>query len=120
MVQNNSSMFEVPAFLPPTDLGLPMHSPSAQTEHVSLNLARFLFLLNNVRISGRGVLQLIRQHTLLNLLLYAPSIAADLLILARPEAESAMAAPLCGCLEWAVTFSWINSTFRGLAIALAR
>ena len=67
------------------------------------------------------MLQLIRQHTLLNLLLYAPSIAADLLILARPtEAAAAMAAPLCGCLEWAVTFSWVNSTFRGLAIALCR
>ena len=73
----------------------------------------------HVHTSGRGVLQLIRQHTLLNLLLYAPAIAADLLILARPEA-AAMVAPLCGGLEWAVTFSWINSTFRGLAIAIAR
>ena len=41
VVQKNSSMFEFPAFLPPTNLGLPMHSPSALTEHVSLNLARF-------------------------------------------------------------------------------
>ena len=47
MVQNNSCMVEFPAFLPPTNLGLPMHSPSALTEHVSLNLARF-FLLDPV------------------------------------------------------------------------
>ena len=40
LVQNNSCMLEFPAFLPPTNLGLPMHSPSALTEHVSLNLAR--------------------------------------------------------------------------------
>ena len=40
-MQKNSCMFEFPAFLPPTNLGLPMHSPSALTEHVSLNLARF-------------------------------------------------------------------------------
>ena len=31
-------MFEIPAFLPPNNLGPPMHSPSALTEHVSLNL----------------------------------------------------------------------------------
>ena len=37
VVQNNSCMFEFPAFLPTTNLGLPMHSPSALTEHVSLN-----------------------------------------------------------------------------------
>ena len=47
VVQKNSCMFEFPAFLPPTNLGLPMHSPSALTEHVSLNLARF-FLLDPV------------------------------------------------------------------------
>ena len=41
VVQKNSCMFEFAAFLPPTDLGLPMHSPSALTENVSLNLARF-------------------------------------------------------------------------------
>ena len=35
-------MFEFPAFLLPTDLRKPVHSPSALTEHVSLNLARFL------------------------------------------------------------------------------
>ena len=43
----NSYMFEFPSFLPPTNLGLPMHSSSALTEHVSLNLARF-FLLDPV------------------------------------------------------------------------
>ena len=35
----NSSMLEFAAFLLPTNLGQPMHSPSALTEHVSLNLA---------------------------------------------------------------------------------
>ena len=39
VVQKNSSMFEFAAFLLPTNLGQPMHSPSALTEHVSLNLA---------------------------------------------------------------------------------
>ena len=34
-------MFEFPTFLLPTNLGLPMHIPSALTEHVSQNLARF-------------------------------------------------------------------------------
>ena len=33
--QNKSCMFEFPAFLLPTNLGLPMHSPSALKEHVS-------------------------------------------------------------------------------------
>ena len=37
-------MFEFSAFLPPTNLGLPMPSPSALTEHVPLNLARFFVL----------------------------------------------------------------------------
>ena len=39
VVKKNSSMFEFAAFLLPTNLGQPMHSPSALTEHVSLNLA---------------------------------------------------------------------------------
>ena len=43
----NSYMFEFPTFLAPTNLVLPLHSPSALTEHVSLNLARF-FLLDPV------------------------------------------------------------------------
>ena len=46
-------MFEFPAFLPPTNLGLPMHSLSALTEYVSLNLARF-FLLDPV-VLGQGL-----------------------------------------------------------------
>ena len=33
----NSCVFEFPAFLPPTNPGLPMHSPSALTEHMSPN-----------------------------------------------------------------------------------
>ena len=37
-------MFEFPAFLIPTNLGQPMHSPSALIEHVSLNLAGTFFL----------------------------------------------------------------------------
>ena len=49
VVQKNSSMFEFAAFLLPTNVGQPMHSPSALTEHVSLNLAWF-FLLNAVVI----------------------------------------------------------------------
>ena len=39
--KKNSCMFEFPTFLSPTNLGRTMHSPSALTEHVSLNLARF-------------------------------------------------------------------------------
>ena len=46
VVHKNSRMFEFPAFLPPTNL--PMHSQSALTEHVSLNLAGF-FLLDPVQ-----------------------------------------------------------------------
>ena len=45
-------MFEFPAFLPPTNLGLPMHSPSALTEHVSPNLARFFWLDLAVNINA--------------------------------------------------------------------
>ena len=47
MVQKNSCMFEFPAFLPPTNLELLMHSPSALTEHESLNFAE-TYLLNPV------------------------------------------------------------------------
>ena len=42
-------MFEFPAFLLPTNIGQPMHSPSALTEHVSLSLAG-TFLLHPVSI----------------------------------------------------------------------
>ena len=43
VVQKNSCLFEFPAYLPPTNVGLPMHSQSALTEHVSLTLARIFF-----------------------------------------------------------------------------
>ena len=43
VVQKNPCMFEFSASLPPTNLGLPMHSPSALTRHMSLNLAKFFF-----------------------------------------------------------------------------
>ena len=49
VVQKNSSMFEFAAFLLPTNLGQLMHSPSALTEHVSLDLAWF-FLVHAVYI----------------------------------------------------------------------
>ena len=52
--QNNSFMFEIPAFLLPSNLGQPMHSPSALTEHVSLNLAGF-FLLDPVCLPIKGL-----------------------------------------------------------------
>ena len=40
-------MFEFLAFFPPTNPRLPIHSPSALTEHVSMNLARFLSAARN-------------------------------------------------------------------------
>ena len=43
-------MFECPAFLLPTNLWQPMHSPLALTEHVSLNLAG-TFVFDPVEIS---------------------------------------------------------------------
>ena len=39
--KKNSCLFTFPAYLPPTNLGQPMHSLSALTEHVSMNLAMF-------------------------------------------------------------------------------
>ena len=45
--KKKSCMFEFPTYLPPTNLGLPIHRPSALTEHVSLNLAG-TFLLDPV------------------------------------------------------------------------
>ena len=48
MLKKNSCMFEFPAFLPPTNLGQQMDSPSALTEYVSLNLAKFFYLLDPV------------------------------------------------------------------------
>ena len=46
-VQKKSPPFEFPAFLPPTNLGQPMRSTPALTEHVALNLAG-TFLLEPV------------------------------------------------------------------------
>ena len=43
-MQKNSCLLQFPPILLPTNLGLPLHSPSALTEHVSLNLARFYLL----------------------------------------------------------------------------
>ena len=67
--------------------------------------------------SGRGVLRLIRLHTHINLLC-VPMICADLIILASPYRK--MPLPVCLCLEWVITFTWINGSFRGLTIALGR
>ena len=47
-------MFEFPAFLLPTNREQPMHSPSALTEHVSLNLAG-TFLLDPVQLRGAAL-----------------------------------------------------------------
>ena len=47
-------MFEFPAFLPPTNLGLPKLSPSALMEHVSLDIA-VVFLLDPVKILGANL-----------------------------------------------------------------
>ena len=44
--KENSCIYKFPTFLPPTNLWLPMHSPSALTEHVSLNIARFKLFVN--------------------------------------------------------------------------
>ena len=49
--QNNSYIFEFPAFMLPINLGQPIHSPLALTEHVSLNLAG-AFLLDPVSMDG--------------------------------------------------------------------
>ena len=67
--------------------------------------------------SGRGVLQLIKLHALLNLL-HVPLIVGDLVILAAPLEE--MPSLFCGCLEWVITFMWTTSSSRGLAIGLCR
>ena len=49
MVQKNSCMFEFPASLPPTNLGLPMHSPSAPDGSCATELGKD-FLLDPVDI----------------------------------------------------------------------
>ena len=86
-------------------LGLPL----------KINLLWHLQVANNT--SGRGVLRLIRLHAFINLICL-PMICADLIILALPFKE--MPLYLCGCLEWAITFIWVNGSFRGLMIALGR
>ena len=67
--------------------------------------------------SGRGVLRLIRLHTHINLLC-VPMICADLFILALPTEQ--MPLLMCGVMELVITFTWVNSSFRGLMIALGR
>ena len=67
--------------------------------------------------SGRGVLRLIRLHAWINLVC-VPMICADLIILVSPSKK--MPLYMCMCLEWAITFMWVNSSFRGLTIALGR
>ena len=86
-------------------LGLPL----------TINMLWHLQVANNN--SGRGVLRLIRLHTHINLLC-VPMICADLIILASPYRK--MPLPVCLCLEWVITFTWINGSFRGLTIALGR
>ena len=49
-----SCMLEFPAFLLPTNLGQPIHSPKALTEHLSLNLAGTFFLHPRVDSVLRG------------------------------------------------------------------
>ena len=86
-------------------LGLPL----------SNNMLWHLQVANNN--SGRGVLRLIQLHTYINLLC-VPMLCADLVILAFPSTK--MPSLMCGCLEWAVTFTWVNSSFKGFTIALGR
>ena len=80
-----------------------------------VNLLWHLQVANNT--SGRGVLRLIRLHAFLNLICL-PMICADLMILASPSKK--MPLYLCGCLEWVITFMWVNGSFRGFMIALGR
>ena len=86
-------------------LGLPL----------KINLLWHLKVANNT--SGRGDLRLIRLHAFINLICL-PMICTDLVILASPSKK--MPLYLCGCLEWVITFMWVNSSFRGLMIALGR
>ena len=80
-----------------------------------INTLWHLQVANNT--SGRGVLRLIRLHAVINLICL-PMICADLIILASPSKK--MPLYLCGCLEWVITFMWVNGSFRGLMIALGR
>ena len=86
-------------------LGLPLN----------INMLWHLQVANNN--NGRGVLRLIRLHTLINLLC-VPMICADLIILAYPSEE--MPLLMCVTIDWVTMFIWINGSFKGLMIALAR
>ena len=86
-------------------LGLPL----------KINMFWHLKVANNT--SGRGVLRLTRLHVFINLICF-PMICADLIILASPSNKIPLY--LCGCLEWVITFMWVNGSFRGLMIALGR
>ena len=63
VVQKNSCMFEFPASLPPTNLGLPLHIRSAVMEHVSLNLARFFTRPCRIAIKRSNIVCLWRIKT---------------------------------------------------------
>ena len=80
-----------------------------------INMLWHLQVANNN--SGRGVLRLIRLHAWINLFC-VPMICVDIIILASPSKK--MPLYMCGCLEWVITFIWVNSSFRGLMIALGR
>ena len=86
-------------------LGLPLN----------INMLWHLQVANNN--SGRGVLRLIRLHTLINLLC-VPMICADLIILAFPSEK--MPLLMCVSIDWVTMFIWINGSFKGLMITLAR
>ena len=84
VVQKNSSMFEFPAILLPTNLGQPMHSPSALTEHVSLNLARFFFCSTLYLIVNISILNMFQPNflhvvpPLLGFLANSPTVTPEL------------------------------------------
>ena len=80
-----------------------------------INMLWHLQVANNN--SGRGVLRLIRLHAWINLVC-VPMICADLIILVSPSKK--MPLYMCMFLEWVITFMWVNSSFRGLTIALGR
>ena len=63
VVQKNPCMFEFPASLPPTNLGLPLHIRSAVMEHVSLNLARFFTRPCRIAIKRSNIVCLWRIKT---------------------------------------------------------
>ena len=86
-------------------LGLPLN----------MNMLWHLQVANNS--TGRGVLRLIRLHTLINILC-VPMICADLIILAYPSEK--MPLFMCVCIDWVTMFIWANGSFKGLMIALAR